>query len=520
MSLFKSTAIVSLFTFISRISGFVRDMIVAWFFGTSIWASAFFVTFQIPNFMRRLFAEGSFSLAFVPVLNEIKATKSDSDLRYFINRVAGTLALVLFIVWLLMEIFAPQVLTLFAYSWVSEKPEVFEESVWMLRFTLFYLPLISLVAFAGGILNAHKKFAIPAATPILLNLSLIASAVFLRGTFDIPVKSLAIGVLVAGILQLLLQIPSLIKLQLLPKFIPDFKDRQVRNVMKLMVPTLFASSVAQINLLLDTLIATMLPIVGVSFLYFSNRLLEFPLGVFAIAISTVILPALSRHFAKNDKQNFDTTMQWALNLGLFIAIPAATGLLVLSRETITTLFQYGEFNSLSTDYTALSLMAYMTALPAFVLNKILLPAFYSRKDTKTPVRIGLYSMFANMLLNIVFVLSLWYFEIQSLHVGLALASSVSGWLQTILLFRALKSNTIVEVSVLDWKLISRFCVSSLIMAAVILSFVQMFQDWQIYSWWLRFVYLFMSVVIGCVIYLLSLYMFRLDFKKVLKLEKS
>ncbi|MFK8011661.1 MAG: murein biosynthesis integral membrane protein MurJ [Marinicellaceae bacterium] len=515
MSLFKSTAVVSIFTLLSRISGFIRDMVVARYFGTSIWASAFLVVFQIPNFMRRLFAEGSFSLAFVPVLNEIKATENKSNLKMFIDKIAGTLFVVVFLVWLLMEIFAPQVLTLFAYTWVSDKPEVFAESVWMLRFTLFYLPLISLVAFAGGILNAHNKFALPAATPILLNLSLIACAFFLRENFDLPIKSLAVGVLIAGVLQLLIQIPALYKLGLLPRFRLGFKDKKVKQVMKLMVPTLFASSIAQINLLVDTLIATMLPIVGVSFLYFSNRLLEFPLGVFAIAISTVILPTLSRQFAKNNSNEFTKTLKWALNLGLFIAIPAATGLLVLANEVIITLFQYGAFDDQSTEMTAISLMAYMLALPAFIINKILLPAFYSRKDTRTPVRIGIIAMFANMGLNFIFVAILYYLDFIALHVGLALASAVSGWMQTIMLYRGLLKMKVVPTGVIEWAVVYKITLSSLLMAGSIVMLLSQFGSWAELTWFWRSLNLFYLIIIGVLVYISSLYFMKIQFKNLL-----
>ncbi|VAW40136.1 Proposed peptidoglycan lipid II flippase MurJ [hydrothermal vent metagenome] len=515
MSLFKSTAIVSIFTFLSRISGFVRDMVLARFFGTSIWMSAFIIVFQIPNYMRRLFAEGSFSLAFVPVLNEIKATQSKQVLKQFIDRIAGSLMSIVLIVWMLMEIFAPQILWLFAPTWSATKPEVFQESVGMLRYTLFYFPLIILVAFAGGILNTHKKFALPAATPILLNVSLIASVVFLRDSFEIPAKSLAIGVLIAGVLQLLVQIPALLKLGLFPRFRFGFKDRKVKKVMKLMLPTLFASSIAQINLLLDAIIATMLPIVGVSFLYFANRLLEFPLGVFAIAISTVILPTLSRQFAKNEAHEFFKTMQWALNLGFLIAIPAAIGLFVLAHEVVITLFQYGEFDSLSSTFTALSLMAYMLALPAFIINKILLPAFYSRKDTSTPVKIGLITMFANMALNFIFVGILWYFDFVALHVGLALASAVSGWMQTIMLYKSLRNKNIIPVGVIQWQTVFKILAASILMAICIIWLLANLGDWSEVSGWLRFVNLMLCIVAGISIYFLSLTIMKVKVKAIL-----
>lgn len=519
MSLFKSTAIVSIFTLVSRVSGFLRDMVMAIFFGASGLTDAFLVAFKIPNFMRRLFAEGSFSLAFVPVLNEIKASQSKIELKYFIDQVAGSLCAVVIIVWVLMELFAPQILSLFAYQWYAQELEIFDHSVEMLRYTLFYLPLISLVAFAGGILNSHQRFALPAATPILLNVSLISSAFFLRGYFEVPIKSLAIGVLVAGILQLFIQIPALIKLGMFPKFKLGFTDQKVKKVMRLMVPTLFGSSIAQVNLLLDTLIATMLPIAGsVAFLYFSDRLLEFPLGVFAIAISTVILPTLSRQYAEGDRQQFASTMQWALNLGFFIAIPAAAGLGVLANEVVVTLFQYGEFNERTSELTAMSLMAYMLALPAFVLNKILLPAFFSRKDAKTPVKIGVVAMILNMLFNLLLVAVLWYFEVVALHVGLALASALSGWVQTILLYSGLKQKHVISSGVIQWRVVISMICASVVMSIVVMYTSSMIGEWSAFAWYMRLIYLVLCIAIGLFVYLGVLFFMKINVRKLLVLN--
>ncbi len=519
MSLFKSTAIVSIFTLISRVSGFIRDMVTAILFGASVWTDAFLVALKIPNFMRRLFAEGSFSLAFVPVLNEIKATQSKAELKYFIDCVAGSLCAAVTIMWVLMELFAPQILSLFAYQWSTQNPEVFAESVIMLRYTLFYLPLISLVALAGGILNSHHKFALPAATPILLNVSLITSALFLRDYFSVPIKSLAIGVLIAGVLQLIVQIPALLQLGLFPRFRLGFSNGKVKKVMKLMVPTLFGSSVAQVNLLLDTFIATLLPISGsVTFLYYSDRLLEFPLGVFAIAISTVILPTLSRQYAEGDKKQFTSTMQWALNLGFFIAIPAAVGLGVLAEEVIITLFQYGAFEARTSELTAMSLMAYMLALPAFVLNKILLPAFYSRNDTKNPVKIGIIAMTLNMFFNVLFVVILWCLEVTALHVGLALASALSGWVQTFLLYKGLKKNHVIASNVIQWKTMASIIFASMVMSAVVIYLSSLVGIWSILPWYSRFFQLLLCIVIGLLVYLGALMVMRINIRKLLVLN--
>ncbi len=515
MSLFKSTAIVSLFTFLSRISGFIRDILMAGFFGATAWADAFLVVFKIPNFMRRLFAEGSFALAFVPVLNEIKANQSKQELKLFIDKVAGSLFAIVLIVWMLMELFAPQILSLFAHSWFEQRPEVIDGSIDMLRMTLFYFPLITLVSLAGGILNTHKKFAIPAATPILLNVSLIACMFYLRDSFDIPVKSLAVGVLIAGVVQLMVQVPSLLKLGLLPNFKLGYKDSKVQKVMKLMVPTLFGSSIAQINLLIDTIIATHLVTGSVAFLYYSERLLEFPLGVFAIAISTVILPTLSRQYAKNNQQDFVKTMRWALNLGFFIAIPAAVALIVMANEVVTTLFQRGEFSESNSQMTALSLMAYMLALPAFIINKILLPAYYSRKDTKSPVKIGIVAMLSNIVLNFLFVGILIYFDFVALHVGLALASAVSGWMQTFMLYNGLKKKSIIPTGVIQWPFVSKLILASAIMAASIFLLLNSLGSWSVQTGTMRFVYLLLCIVLGVVVYFGSLGLLKIKFKDLL-----
>jgi putative peptidoglycan lipid II flippase len=298
-----------------------------------------------------------------------------------------------------------------------------------------------------------------------------------------------------------------------PKLKFGFNDPQVKKVMKLMVPTLFGSSIAQINLLLDTLIAVWLPIVGsVSFLYYSDRLLEFPLGVFAIAISTVILPTLSRQFAKNDSDKFVKTMRWALNLGFFIAIPAAVGMFMLAQEIVTTLFQYGNFTINSAYYTALSLMAYMLALPAFVLNKILLPAFYARKDTKTPVKIGVISMFSNMVFNFMIVAILWHFEFVALHVGLALASALSAWMQTFLLYRALLKQKILPIGAIQWSIPIKIFIASSLMALCLSLLLSTLGIWAELLWYRRAINLLMCISVGIFVYIITLMAMKVEIK--------
>lgn len=506
MKLFKSTLVVSFFTVISRISGFVRDWLMLRFFGATVWTDAFLVAFRIPNFMRRLFAEGSFSLAFVPVLNEIKAKQSQVHLKAFINHVFGSLLAVLLLVLGLMELFAPGVVGLFAPGLKQHPPEVFEVTVGMLRITLPYLLFISLVAFCGGVLNSHQRFAIPAVTPVLLNVSLIVAMLWWRDAYEVPEVSLAWGVFWAGVVQLLFQVPALMRLGLLPRPVVRFHDPEVRQVMKLMVPTLFGSSVAQVNLLVDTLIATLLPLVGsVTFLYAADRLVEFPLGVFGIAISTVILPKLSYAFANKSTENYQATLQWAMQLALLIVLPCALGLAVLALPVIFTLFTYGDFGATEAARTSHALMVYMLGLPAFVINKVLLPAFYSRKDTKTPVKIAVKAMLLNVILNVVFVALLWWQGFVSLHVGLAMAGVGSAWVQSFLLRQQLKKQGVVTSALVTAPLIRQLGLALLVMLGLLLWFVSWDVNWLELFWYQRFAYLFGMVSLAALSYFATLY---------------
>ncbi len=508
MKLLKSASTVSALTLLSRISGFMRDVVIARIFGASIWTDAFFVAFKIPNFMRRLFAEGSFSLAFIPVLNEVKAEGDPVRLKAMIDHVAGALLAVLVLVLAVLELAAPGVIHVFAFGF-SDQPAVFDASVDMLRITLPYLLLISLVAFCGGVLNTHDRFAIPAVTPVLLNVSLIACVLWLHRDLAVPEQSLAWGVLLAGVLQLLLQWPALARLGLLPRPRLDWHNSEVRKIVRLMGPTLVGSSVAQINLLVDTVIATALPLVGsVSFLYFADRLLEFPLAVFGIAISTVILPRLSLQHASLEKQGFQDTIAWALSLATALAIPCAVGLLLLAQPIMYTLFEYGAFDASNTHNSAVALMVYALALPAFVLNKVLLPVFYARKDTRTPVRVAVIVMLANMLLNGLFIWALWLLQVQALHAGLALASAVAGWLQLLLLSRHLQRNKTVHFAALPWHKLYKVLLASLLMGGVLYLSNHHLLAWVDLHWHQRVLNLSALIVAGAAVYFAALHLLR------------
>ena len=441
--LLKSTAVVSVYTLLSRILGFVRDMVVARFFGAGLITDAFYVAFRIPNLLRRLFAEGAFSQAFVPVLGEYRQKNEHKDVQQLVQRVAGTLGVVLIVVTILGVLGAPALVYLFAPGFSGDETR-FDLTVSMLRLTFPYLFFISLTAFAGGILNTYGRFAVPAFTPVLLNVCMITAAIFISPMFEQPIMALAVGVFAAGILQLVFQLPFLYRLKLLSWPKPDRKDEGVRRILRLMLPAMFGSSVAQINLLLDTLIASFLITGSVSWLYYSDRLMEFPLGVFAIALATVILPSLSRQHADQDSVQFNHTLDWALRWAILIGLPAAAALMFLSAPLLTTLFQYGEFQASDVVKSTISLQAYSIGLLGFILVKVLVPAFYARQDTRTPVKVGIIAMTSNMALNIVIVIPLILFWFDAPHAGLALATSLGAFVNAGLLFRNLRSQGIYQ----------------------------------------------------------------------------
>ena len=439
----KSTAAVGSMTLLSRVLGLARDIVIARFFSASDAADAFFVAFKIPNFLRRLFAEGAFSLAFVPVLTEYRTNYSAAQTKELIDRVAGTLGLILLAISLVGVAASPVLISIFAAGFIDQ-PAKFALTADMLRITFPYILFISMTAMAAGILNTLKRFAVPAFTPVLLNLSMIGCALWLSPRLEVPITGLAWGVFIAGIAQLLFQLPFLYREGLLPRPKWGWQHEGVQKIIKLMIPAIFGSSVAQINLLFDTFIASFLVTGSVAWLYYSDRLLEFPLGVFGIALATVVLPNLSEAHYKKGADNFNATLRWAIQLSLLIAVPATFGLFMLAQPILATLFEYGAFSDNDSMMAAYSLMAYCLGLPAFILIKILANGFYARQDTRTPVRIGIQSMCLNMLLNVVFVVSMLRSEFLAPHVGLALATSASAYFNAYRLASQLRQDAILE----------------------------------------------------------------------------
>ncbi|MCI0667979.1 MAG: murein biosynthesis integral membrane protein MurJ [Methylococcaceae bacterium] len=467
--LIRSTAIVSGMTLVSRILGFVRDMIFARVFGADSGTDAFFVAFKIPNFLRRLFAEGAFSQAFVPVLSDYREKGTREALKDFIDRTAGSLALILIAVTAVGVIAAPLLIWLFApgFAWNGTR---YELSVEMLRITFPYLFFISSTAFAGSVLNVFGRFALPAVTPVLLNISLIVAASWLAPRMDEPVLALAWGVFVAGALQLAIQFPALQRLGLLPRLKTGFHDPGVRRIVGLMVPGIFGVSVTQINLLFNTLIASFLVSGSISWLYYSDRLVEFPLGLFAIALATVILPALSKNHVQNDRGSFSESLDWGLRWVVLIGLPATLGLFILAEPVLAALFQNDEFSRTDVVMAGKSLKAYSIGLLAFMLVKVLVPGFSSRQDMKTPVRYGVYSVLANLALSVGLVF--WW-----AHAGLALATSLAAFLNAFLLLRKLLQDR-AFVPMAGWRSFAgRVFIANVAMGAVLCS-SHHFTDWS------------------------------------------
>lgn len=466
-------------TMLSRVLGLIRDVVFAQMLGVSSGTDAFFVAFRIPNFMRRLFAEGAFNQAFVPVLSEYRTKGPFAGTKELINRVAGTLGGVLIWVTAIGVIGAPVLISIFAPGF-SDNAQQRALAVEMLRLTFPYLFFIALVAFSGSILNTWNRFAVPAFTPVLLNVCLIGAALFVTPFFAEPRQAVALawGVLIAGIVQLLFQLPFLWRLDLLPRPTFFWRDPGVQRILTLMLPALFGVSVNQINLLLDTILASLLPTGSVTWLYYSNRLNELPLGVFGIAIATVILPSLSKKHAKKSVASFSKTLDWAMKLVLLIGWPAALAIATISQPLLSTLFQYGEFTAHDVYMTSLSLRAYSVGLLAFMLVKVLAPGFFARQDIKTPVKYAVVTLVLNMVLMLALVGPLQ-------HAGLALATSLAAWVNAGLLFFGLYRTGIFKPLAGWWLYLLRLVLAGAAMVAVLWWMAGDAETWYHWQVWQR-----------------------------------
>ena len=505
--LFKSTAIVSSMTFLSRTLGFIRDIVIARLFGAGLGTDVFFVAFKIPNFLRRLFAEGAFSQAFIPVLAEYRE-RGDHDLKGLIASTSGTLAGILFIISAIGVITAPIIIILFAPGFINQ-PEKLSLAGELLTITFPYLFFISLTALAGSILNSFGKFAVPAFTPVFLNISLIGSAIWLSPYFEQPITALAWGVFIGGFVQLMFQIPFLIGINQLTRPRWDRQNSGVKKIFKLMIPAMFGVSVSQINLLLDTLLASFLVTGSISWLYYSDRLVELPLGVFGIAIATVILPSLSKKHASKSTVAFSNTIDWALRWVFLIATPAAIGLIYLAEPLLITLFQYGEFSAGHAYQASLSLKAYALGLLPFIFIKILAPGYYARQDTKTPVKIGIIAMVSNMVLNIILML-------QFAHVGLALATTLSAGLNSYLLYRGLRKINVYEPNHGWANFMFKLMLPNIGLFSVLFFLSPDISTWLDSDVWNRGVMLMGIIITAAIVYFILLHMVGVKIKHLLR----
>ena len=435
--LLASTSVVGGMTLLSRVLGLVRDVAFARLFGASLVMDAFLVANRIPNMLRRFFAEGAFSQGFVPVMARYREQEGEEEAREFVNAVAGTFGLILFAVTLVGVIAAPVLVAIVAPGFIGDDGR-FDVATLMLRFTFPYLFFVSLTAFAGGILNTYGRFAVPAFTPVLLNVALIGCAIWLSPHLEEPAMALAYGVFLAGVLQLAFQLPFLRAVGLLPRPRWAPVHAGVKRVGKLMLPAIFGSSVAQINVLLGGILASLLGVGKISLLYYSDRLMEFPLGIFSIALATVTLPYLSRQAANESLDRFAATIDWSMRLVILIAVPAAVGLVALAEPLVVTIFYGGEFTSVDVELTAIALQAFAIGLVGFSFVKILAPAFFAREDTVTPVKIGLVALGVNFGLSVVFAFSLVRMNHPAPHAGLALAISIAALVNAYLLYRGLR----------------------------------------------------------------------------------
>lgn len=434
MNLLRTLAAVSSMTLISRVFGFIRDVVIARLFGAGLATDAFFVAFRIPNLLRRLFAEGAFSQAFVPILSEYRSRRGEADTRVLVDHVAAALGLALFVVTVIGVLAAPLIIYVSAPGFAAT-PEKFELTVSLLRITFPYILFISLVAFAGGVLNTYGRFSVPAFTPVLLNLSFIAFALWAAPHFDPPVAALAWAVFCGGALQLLFQLPFLGRIRMVPRLRVNLRHEGVVRVARQMVPALFGVSVGQISLLINTIFASFLATGSVSWLYYADRLMEFPTGMLGVALGTILLPSLSKHFAERSAQEYSALLDWGLRLTLLLALPSAAALALLAVPLTATLFHYGAFTANDVFATRAAVIAYSAGLLGLILVKVLAPGFYAQQDIRTPVRIAVITLIATQVMNLVLI---WPLQ----HVGLALAIALGACLNALLLYRALRRRGI------------------------------------------------------------------------------
>lgn len=499
MNLLKSLAAVSSMTFLSRILGFVRDTLIARIFGAGMATDAFFVAFKIPNLLRRISGEGAFSQAFVPILSEYRQQSSPEATKALINHVASLLGLFLIAVTIVGMLAAPLIVGLTSPGFVADQPK-FELTVDLLRITFPYILFISLVSMAGGVLNAYSKFQVPAFTPVWLNLTFIVAALFIAPYFDYSVYVLAWAVFVGGVIQMLYQIPYLQKLGMLPRYELNLKDEGVRRILKLMGPAIFGVSVAQISIVLNNVFASFMVTGSVSWLYYADRLMEFPTGVLGVALGTILLPSLSKSFANQSEQEFSHLLDWGLRLTFMLALPAAVALAILSKPLIASLFYYGKFSAMDVSMTERALIAYSLSLLGLIMVKVLAPGFYARQNVKTPVKIAVFTLVVTQLLNVLFLTTT-----SLAHAGLALAVGLGACLNAGLLWYHLQRSGVYSPHV-GWGVFLLKLLLAVTVMALGLHYAAIWAgDWLSMSALQRLLSLTVIVLAGMTLYFAALY---------------
>lgn len=498
MNLLKALAKVGSMTFVSRILGFVRDTLIARVFGAGMLSDAFIVAFKIPNLLRRISAEGAFSQAFVPILAEYKSQRSVEETQGLVNRVATWLGIILVVVTLLGMLTAPWIVSLIAPGFRADATKM-QLTVELLRITFPYIFFISLVSMAGGVLNTYNKFGIPAFTPVWLNVSMIAAVLFFADYFDEPIKVLAWAVFIGGFLQLIFQIPFLKQIGLLPRFDFNRDDEGVWRILKLMGPAVLGVSVAQISLILNTIFASFLVTGSVSWLYYADRLMEFPTGVLGVALGTILLPSLSKAYAGKDDVEYSKLLDWGLRLTCILAAPAAVALAVLASPLVTSLFYYGKFTAHDVVMTQQALIAYSLGLLGLILVKILAPGFYARQNIKTPVKIGVFTLVMTQVMNILFV-----FVLNLQHAGLALAIGLGACLNAALLYHHLRKANFYQPQVGWLPFLAKLLVALAVMGVVLYWAMGDADAWLGFHLMKRLTYLSVLVVLGGVSYFMTL----------------
>lgn len=502
-SLLRSSLLTGSMTMTSRVLGLIRDIVLASVLGAGGAMDAFAIAQKIPNFFRRLFAEGAFSQAFIPVLSEYREKGTHAAVKELVDKVAGCLGSILLLFTLIGVVGAVGFAYIFGYGY-ADNPEKFSLLVDLVRITFPYLMLISLTGFAGAILNSYDRFAIPAVTPVFLNVFMIAAALLVADFFPNPAYALAWSIVAAGIFSLLFQLPFLKQIHLLPSPKLDWSHPGVKRILVLMAPALFGVSVSQLNLLLDSIIATMLGDGAVSWLFYSDRLVELPLGVFGVAIATVIMPGLSRLSAAQSGEKFSQMLDWAIRFVVLIALPATLALVILAEPILYTLFYHGEMKLSDILMSSYSLKAYALGLFAFMLVKVLVPGYFARQDMKSPVRFGIIAIVANMLMKplvVIPLVMLWGLG----HVGLAFTTALAAYVNAFLLYRGLRKAE-VYVPASNWpKLWLRYGAANLAMVAVLLGFLSFWTLWSDWGVMERILRLAVVCIAGLMAYLLALF---------------